>query len=171
MSLKVLSYNIWGGGEDRLPTIAAVVRGQRPDAVALLEATSRANAETLARELQMALTFGEANNAVHVAWLSRLPIRRWVNHRLPILAKTLLEIEVAWEGAPVRLFAAHLASRHDAHPPAEETPAILDVLRPLADQPHLLVGDLNALRPGDPVGTLPRGEAKRGDAADDGVNP
>lgn len=166
MSLKVLSYNIWVGGEDRLPAIAAVIRGQRPDAVALLEATSRANAEILARELGMELAFGEANNAVHVAWLSRLPIRRWINRRLPILGKTLLEIAVAWEETEVRLFATHLASRHDPHPPVEEVPAILDLLHPLADQPHLLVGDLNALRPGDPVGTPPHGEEKWGDAAD-----
>jgi exonuclease III len=46
----------------------------------------------------------------------------------------------------------------------DEVPAILDLLRPLAGQPHLLVGDLNALCPGDPVGTPPRGEEKRGDA-------
>ena len=162
--LKVLSYNICEGGDDRLPIIAAIIRKQQPDAVALLEANSRANALTLAQELEMQLVFGEANNACHVAWLSRLPIQRTENHRLAVLAKTLLEIEVVWEGAPLRLFATHLASRWDGRQPVDEVPAILDVLRPLADQPHLLVGDLNALRPGDPVGTPPQGEEKRGDA-------
>ena len=49
--MKVLSYNIREGGDARLGEIAGVILGQRPDAVALLEATSRANAETLAREL------------------------------------------------------------------------------------------------------------------------
>ena len=166
MVVKVLSYNIWMGGEGRLPAIAALIRRQQPDAVARLEATSRANAQTLACGLGMRLVFGEANNGIHVAWLSRLPIRRWENHGLAALAKTLLEIEAVWEGAPLRLFATHLASRHDASLPEEEIPAILDVLRPLADQPHLLVGDLNALRPGDPVGTPPCGVAKWGDAAE-----
>jgi len=163
--VKVLGYNICLGGEDRLSAVADVIRTRQPDAVALLEATSRAKATTLADDLGMHLTFGEANNGVHVAWLSRLPVRRWENHRLA-LAKTLLEIEVVWEGASVRLFATHLASRHDATTPAEEVPAILEVLRPLGGQPHLLLGDLNALRPGDPVGSPPPGEAKRGDAAD-----
>jgi exodeoxyribonuclease-3 len=164
VTLNVLSYNIREGGNDRLPGIAAIIRKQQPDAVALLEATSRANALTLAQDLRMQLVFGEANNGIHVAWLSRLPIQRERNHRLVALAKTLLEIEVAWAGAPLRLFATHLASRWDGRQPVDEVPAILDVLRPLAGQPHLLVGDLNALRPGDPVGTPPHGQVKRGDA-------
>jgi exodeoxyribonuclease-3 len=164
VTFKVLSYNICEGGDDRLPGIAAIIRKQKPDAVALLEATSRANALTLAQDLRMQLVFGEANNGVHVAWLSCLPIQRERNHRLAVLAKTLLEIEVAWAGAPLRLFATHLASRWDGRQPVDEVPAILDVLRQLAERPHLLVGDLNALRPGDPVGTPPQGQAKRGDA-------
>ena len=163
---KVLSYNIWMGGEDRLPAIAAVIRDQQPDAVALLEANNRGNAETLARELGMELVFGEANCASHIAWLSRWPIRRAMNHRHPLLAKTLLEIEVNRAGAPLRLFATHLASRHEPPEPADEIPVILGVLAPLADQPHLLAGDFNALRPGDPVGDPPPGVTKRGDAVE-----
>jgi endonuclease/exonuclease/phosphatase family metal-dependent hydrolase len=164
--VKVLSYNIREGGDGSLPAIAGVIRRQRPDAVALLEANSRANAEGLARELGMHLAFGEANCAYDVAWLSRSPIRRWENHRHPALAKTLLEIEVAREGMPLRLFAAHLASRHEPPAPADEIPVILDLLGPLVAQPHLLAGDLNALRPGDPVGEPPQGVMRRGDAAE-----
>ena len=111
--MKLLGYNIREGGDGRLPEIAALVRGQRADAVALLEANSRANAEALGRELTMELVFGEANCACHVAWLSRWPIRRATNHRHPALAKTLLEVEVACDGEPLHLFAAHLASRHE----------------------------------------------------------
>jgi hypothetical protein len=168
MPLRVLSYNVREGGDGRIPLVVAIVRGQRPDAVALLEANSRANAEILARELGMRLAFGESNDGEHhVAWLSRLPIRRGRNHRLAELSKTLLEIEVLWEGAPLRLFATHLASRHDATRPSEEVLAILEALRPLSEVPRLLVGDLNSLRRGDPVGTPPHGEGRSGDAADD----
>jgi endonuclease/exonuclease/phosphatase (EEP) superfamily protein YafD len=71
--LKVLSYNIREGGNNRLPGIAAIIREQQPDAVALLEATSRANALALAQDLRVQLVFGEASNGIHVAWLSRLP--------------------------------------------------------------------------------------------------
>lgn len=164
--MKVLSYNIREGGDNRLPSIAAVIRQQEADAVALVEATSRANAETLARELGMHLVFGAANRAIHIAWLSRLPIRRSENHRLPILSKTLLEIELDWEGIPLSLFATHLASRHDAVQTIEEISAILDMLPPLSGRAHVLVGDFNALHPADAVGTPPPGEAKWGEAVD-----
>ncbi len=164
MAFHVFTYNIQAGGEDRLPLISALIRGQQPDAVALLEANSRSTVASLAQDLGMRVAYGEANSACAVAWLSHRPIQRMQNHRLPVLAKTLLEIEVAWEGTALRLFATHLASRHDAARPEEEIAAILDVLRPLADQPHLLMGDFNALRPGDPVGTPPAGVVVRGEA-------
>lgn len=166
MRLKVLSYNIREGGARRLPVIADVVERQHPDVVALLEANSRSRAKKLARDFGMHIAFGRANSKFHIAWLSRLPIVRVENHRLGVLTKTLLEIEVNWDGAPLRLFATHLAGGADARHPAEEVPAILDVLRPLRDQPYLLVGDFNSLRPGDSVGTPPRGEERMADAVD-----
>ncbi|MBA3945583.1 MAG: endonuclease/exonuclease/phosphatase family protein [Herpetosiphonaceae bacterium] len=164
MTFKVLSYNILLGGEDRLQRIADIIRREEPDAVALLEANDRANVTTLAHDLGMQLVFGEANTEFHIAWLSRLPIHRWENHRLAALSKTLLEIEVRWAGLPVGLFATHLGSRHDRFRPEDEVPVILDVLRSLADAPHLLVGDFNALHPNDAVGTPPNGQEKRGEA-------
>lgn len=109
----------------------------------------------LARMVGMKLVFGKANNNFHVAWLSRLPVERSENHRLPGLAKTMLEIEVRWEGNPLRLFATHLAGGAESIHPAQEAPIILDVLRGLAGQPHLLVGDLNSIHPDDPIGDVP----------------
>jgi exodeoxyribonuclease III len=166
--LKICSYNIQEGGGDRLSAIAELIRGEQPDAVALLEATDPIAVGHLAvqDQLQMPVIFGEANDGYHVAWLSRLPIRRSQNHRLPTLAKTLLEIEVAWNGLLVSLFATHLASRWDGWSPVDEVPTILGVLAACRGRPHLLVGDLNALRPGDAVGLPPQGEHKRGDAVD-----
>lgn len=169
--MKVLSYNICEGGEGILPAIAVVIRTQHPDVVALLEANSRANVEWLANDLGMDMVFGEANCAAHIAWLSRLPIDRWENHRHPSLAKTLLHIVVNWRGEPLDLFATHLGSRWDVPQPATEIPVILDMLHPLGDRQYLLVGDFNALAPGDPVGIPPHGEEKRGDAADGAPRP
>lgn len=166
MPLKVLSYNIREGGRGRLPELARVIRQQQPDVVALLEATSWVRAALLARRLGMRLTFGRANNAFHVAWLSRLPVTGSANHRLPTLAKTLLELEVRWDGAPLRLFATHLAAGQDVLHPAQEAPVILELLRPLADQPHLLLGDFNALHPADTVGPPPWGEEEMNEAID-----
>ena len=153
MSVRILSYNIFAGGEDRLSHLARVIEHQRPDAVALLEARSRAHAEELAQQLKMELIFGEANNGLdHVAWLSRLPVIRAENHRLPVFAKTLLELDLSWEGTPLALFATHLragrAQQKEQHRVAE-IQAILTLLRACGDQSHLLVGDLNALHPAD----------------------
>jgi endonuclease/exonuclease/phosphatase family metal-dependent hydrolase len=59
----MLSYNIRVGGGERLDDIAAVIRAAGPDAVALLEATSRANAEQPARMLGMELVFARRTSA------------------------------------------------------------------------------------------------------------
>ena len=68
----------------------------------------------------------------------------------------------------MRLFATHLASRHEEHdhPRAGEIAAILRVLG-RENGPHLVVGDFNALEPGDPTGTPPPGVERRGDALPD----
>lgn len=161
-AVRILAYNIWDGGGHRLGAIADVVRGESPDAVALVEATAD-SAALLARRLGFEIAFGESNSifGVHVAWLSRRPFERTRNHRLPQLSKTLLEVEV--DG--LQLFATHLASRHEEHvyPRDGEIRAILEVLGRVSG-PHLLVGDFNALGRYDPVGTPPPGVVPRGDA-------
>jgi endonuclease/exonuclease/phosphatase family metal-dependent hydrolase len=134
----------------RLDAIERVLREQDADLVALQEANDQAAVEEVAAALGMELVYGEANSPFAVAWLSRLPIERAKNHRLPVLEKTLLEIEVAG----LRLFATHLsAGRTKADEPRRvlETEAILDLAR-CAD---LLVGDFNAVHPGDEVGEPP----------------
>jgi endonuclease/exonuclease/phosphatase family metal-dependent hydrolase len=165
VDLTLLSYNICEGGRGRLDRLAHVIAAARPDVAALLEATPE-SAEALAAELGREFVFGEGNGSCHVAWLSRLPVRSAENHRLPALAKTLLELQVSWNGEAIRLFAAHLASRHeeDAHPHTGEIAAILGVLRKASGDAHVLVGDFNALQRTDPVGTPPRGVVPRGDA-------
>src|SRR5690348_5697452 len=110
MAFKDLSYNILEGGTGRLSRIAALIRKQHPDVVALLEANRYANVLSLAQDLGMECAFGQANSAFHIAWLSRLPIQQQTNHRFPSLAKTLLEIVVPWEGTTLHLFATHLGS-------------------------------------------------------------
>lgn len=166
MNLRVLSYNIWEGGGGRLDAIGAMIRSQDPDVVALLEANDRRNAEMLSSLLGMHLVFGEAGTGpYHVAWLSRLPVSRSVNHRDPGLAKTLLEIEVVVAGQSVILLAAHLGSRSDRQQPEGEVPILMNVLQRAAGTPHALVGDLNALREGDPVGQPPDGKQPWGGAA------
>src|SRR5215472_15779127 len=154
MTIRILSYNILAGGEDRLPFIASVIHHQQPDVVALQEARSRSNAEALAHQLGMSLTLGTAQNTNqdHVVWLSRLPVTHAQNHPFPILAKTLLEIEVLWNGRPLALFTTHLKAGQDLegeHRRIAEMRAILQHLQAHHNQWQALVGDFNTLHPTD----------------------
>jgi exodeoxyribonuclease-3 len=128
-----------------------VLRGQDADVVALQEANDRVAAERLAERLEMELAYGEANSVFAVAALSRLPIARRENHRLPVLEKTLLELEV--DGR--RLFVTHLsAGRTRAHEPRRLAEAEAIVGR-IGDGDCVLVGDFNAVHPQDSVGVPP----------------
>lgn len=155
VTLRVVCYNIKEGGGFRMRDIARVLRRERADVIALLEVTHRWPVEALARTLGMQMVFGRANNAFHVAWLSRLPVVRHANHRHPGLAKTMLEIEVLWAGESLQLFATHLAAGSDTLHPAHEALVIIETLRAVARGPHLLAGDFNALHPADVIGTPP----------------
>src|SRR5205823_1014167 len=131
--------------------IERVLREQDADVVALQEANDRAAVSGLADALGMKLVYGDANSAYAVAWLSRLSVARSENHRLPVLDKTLLEIEAGG----LRMFTTHLsAGRTLADEPhrIEETEAILAAAGTTAD---LLVGDFNAVHPHDEIGTPP----------------
>ncbi|GHO82413.1 endonuclease/exonuclease/phosphatase family protein [Dictyobacter formicarum] len=116
--MRIVTYNIFYGGQGRIPLIAQILREQNPDMVALQEANDRSNVEKLAGALNMELIFGESNNTFHVAWLSRLPVSCVCNYQLPILHKgplteftmhkTLLSIDVEWNGSLLHLCTTHL---------------------------------------------------------------
>jgi exodeoxyribonuclease III len=108
--VRLVTWNIWEGGTGRIDAIEGTLRELDPDVIALQEANDRVAVEALAAALDMQLVYGDANSEYAVAWLSRLPIAQSANHRLPVLDKTLLEIEV--DG--VRLFATHLSAGSDA---------------------------------------------------------
>src|SRR5258708_39692141 len=108
--LKLMSWNIQEGGDDRLDAIAVVMRANKPDRVALLEADSLSDAEALASELGMTLTYGAANCLSAVAWLTAQTPVDAENHRLPQLAKTLLETN--WSGTAHRCDCLQPTSDH-----------------------------------------------------------
>jgi endonuclease/exonuclease/phosphatase family metal-dependent hydrolase len=149
--LRLLTWNIWNGGEGRIDAIERVLREQDADVIALQEANDRPAVEHLASALGMELAYGEANSEFAVAWLSRLPVARSENHRLPVLEKTLLEVEVRG----MRLCTTHLsAGRTLADEPHRiaEAEAIVAEIGATAD---VVVGDFNAVHTDDEVGTPP----------------
>jgi len=77
--LRLVTWNIWNGGEGRVDEIERVLREQQADVVALQEANDRETIETLGSRLGMEVVYGDANSAFAVAWLSRLPVTRTRN--------------------------------------------------------------------------------------------
>jgi endonuclease/exonuclease/phosphatase family metal-dependent hydrolase len=147
--MRILTYNIWNGGKDRMPLIRDVIQARQPDVVALEEANDRDRAAELAGDLGMEIYHGEANSAWHIAWLSCLPITHSENRRLPVLSKTLVEIGVEWEGVALHLFATHLNSDRSEQAEelrAAEVRAILTEMGEFGGQ-RVLVGDFNTLAP------------------------
>jgi exodeoxyribonuclease-3 len=150
MALRVMTYNIYEGGGERLPVIRDVIRSQSPDIIAIQEANDREAVESLARELAMRLVFGEANSNYHLAWLTRLPVVSSANHPLPSLEKTLLELVVDWDGKSLQLFNIHLKPEPEAE--NQRLTEIQEALSALGDPGsdlRLFVGDFNALAPND----------------------
>jgi endonuclease/exonuclease/phosphatase family metal-dependent hydrolase len=151
--MRVVTWNIWEGGEGRLSQITGVLRGLDADVVALQEANDRDAAERLAASLGMHVFWGEANSPYAVAWLSREPATAR-NHRLPVLDKTLLELR----HGSLLLFTTHLSAGRRV----EDEPHRIDEMRAVlavAAEADVLVGDFNAVHPEDEVGTPPPEEA------------
>ena len=99
--------------------------------------------------LGMRAYWGDANSEYAVAWLSRRTAHM-TNHRLAVLDKTLLELEL--DG--LRLFATHLSAGRllvDEPHRVEEMEAVLRV----AGDADVLVGDFNAVHPQDAIGAPP----------------
>jgi endonuclease/exonuclease/phosphatase family metal-dependent hydrolase len=88
----------------------------------------------------MDVVYGEANSEFAVAWLSRVPVARAENHRLPQLEKTLLEIEVHGR----RLSTTHLSAGRTR---ADEPRRVAEVEAILPHAGDVLVGDFNAVHP------------------------
>ena len=163
--LRVLSYNIHHGegtdGKIDLERIAAVIRAAEPDLVAVnevdqgVERTNRMDQPAeLARLTKLTVIFeqnipyqgGKYGNAV----LSRLPVKKHENHKLPSHYKGeqrgMLEVhvEVAGLAEPVVFLATHF----DYRPNDTERRASADATRELVKKspgaPMILAGDLNA---------------------------
>jgi endonuclease/exonuclease/phosphatase family metal-dependent hydrolase len=162
--LRVLSYNIHHGeGTDKkfdLPRLAKLIVATEADLVALNEVdkkTRRASGvdqpAELAKLTGMTAVFernivyqgGDYGNAI----LSRLPVKRHQNHKLPSMyegeQRGILEVEVDLGGAgPLLFFATHLDYRADDKERRASYQTIEELTAKRGDQAAVLAGDLNA---------------------------
>lgn len=162
--VRLLSYNIHHAegvdGRLDLERIAGVIRAVEPDLVALQEVDQKVKRSAavdqpaeLARLTKMQVVFG-ANIELQEGYygnavLSRLPIVRHENHRLPNVdageQRGVLEVELELKPADQRLllFATHLDHRGDDRERLASAKAINELALAHAKQPALLAGDLN----------------------------
>ncbi len=173
--IRVLSYNIKHGqgvdGKVDLPRLAKVIISVNPDIVALQEVdsgtkrTDRVDQPTVLGELTgMKVLFGDNidfeggryGNAV----LSRLPIVRTQNHRLPSFyndeQRGLFEIEVKPPGSKSSFlfFATHLDYRPKDHERVASASLINELVASRGAVVALLVGDLNSEPDSPPIQEL-----------------
>ncbi len=162
--LRILTYNIHHGagtdGRVDLERIARVIKSSEADIVALQE-VDRLTARTgnvdqpaeLGRLTGLHVAFGgnirvaggDYGNAV----LSRLPIKRHENRRLPLFddgeQRGVLEVEVELPGQqPLLLLATHLDHRAADRERLASAEVLSELAAAAGERPLLLAGDLNA---------------------------
>lgn len=157
-SLRVMTYNIWMGGGDRIPQILEVIREASPDILVLEECLNWSRDELAPCAHAMDVPADEAHARVapgnrrtsghlNVSVLSRLPFRSVRLHdEAGRVSHVMVELEVEWAGRPLTVWGTHLsASSEDQRlKQVEYLREVLDGPR-LAVQAMLLLGDLNAL--------------------------
>ena len=168
--LRVMTYNI-AAGNGNLDAIAAVVRANSSDIVALQEVDVRWHARSafvdqataLGAQLGMHVRFAPIYHVTSdsappreygVALLSRFPITAFTNQQLtrwstqpnagpPSAMPGLLDATIDVLGAPVRVVNTHLDYRADPAVRIRQVAEMLTILQ-TSDAPTLVLGDLNA---------------------------
>ena len=157
MSLRLLSYNIRYGGTGRDAALAAVIREADPDVVVLQEATDARLVAALAEAT--GLPHHATRPAHSLGYLSRRPVRHHAWHQPPGARHAFLELvlhDTGW-----RVFGLHLRawfSKWTERRRAREIRLLLDGIAEHQHGPHVIVGDFNALAPGErlEVARMPR---------------
>jgi endonuclease/exonuclease/phosphatase family metal-dependent hydrolase len=156
---RILSYNILVGGTRRIDQLTNIINSAHPDLVGLVEATNPQVVAELAHRLGM--QHWMSGNPKHgrdwqIALLSRLPIIQAQSHLRPaILTKPFLEACVEEEdGRKLTVFVTHLIAafyrgRGGDGIRRREVREILRIMASKRGTPHLLMGDFNAIAPGD----------------------
>jgi endonuclease/exonuclease/phosphatase family metal-dependent hydrolase len=156
-TVSVMTYNILAGGGQRLQYVAEVIRDVGAEIVGLQEVLRPDWVGMMADALGMYHVIGKSPDNWHVALLSRYPILEARTHSGPHVKRALLEtvVEVPNAGT-LRVFVSHLHAGYHAFRAGEgrrvrEVRFVIERMREaqLRAEPHLLMGDLNSLAPGE----------------------
>ncbi len=158
---RVISYNILIGGRRRVERLAGMLSARRPDIVGLVEAIDEEVVKSLAERLGMDYRFsgrGQSRMRLQAAVLSRLPIRSAQAYMTEIIKRQpLFEVQIEEpDGSLLTVFIIHLTPEFSRGWQANrkrrrEVQEALRLMAPRQGTPHLLMGDFNAIAPGDRV--------------------
>ncbi len=154
MLLRCLAYNIGGGCAEKLEALCAVLAHAQPDLAALTEANDSTVIKNLAERLGLAYVWERGSGTNHVATLSRYPIVESHIHRTPPLTQAALETKVETPVARISIYNLHFLPYLLLPFEIRRWQAVgklLSIIRQRPPGPHLIVGDLNAIAPGDRV--------------------
>jgi exodeoxyribonuclease-3 len=155
VKVRLLTYNILKGGQEREAQIVEVIRSAAPDVVVVQEVLEATSFRQIATALGMSPYLAQSQG--------RLPLRVGLLSRLPVLDFRTLRLWPVWPGclqATVRLangysftvFGLHLAAYYPWFMERWRTyqvRALLRYIRQTAPGWHLLAGDFNTIAPGD----------------------
>ncbi len=152
--LRVLTYNIEFGGVGRLDLIHEILAHVDADVIALNEADDPQIVDCLAQRLGMASVWTRGAGDRHNATLSRLPIVAHWTYNTPPLTQSVIETTLAWGSDQITIYNTHLRPRLLWPYELRRWQAVgrlLQIIRAHRPGPHLIMGDLNAVAPGDRV--------------------
>ncbi|HEY7349954.1 MAG TPA: endonuclease/exonuclease/phosphatase family protein [Ktedonobacterales bacterium] len=159
--IRVLSYNILAGGTCRSDSLKKMLKASNADIIGLVEATDDRLVEELADSLGMEYRLsGRAKDpeGQQGALLSHFPILSTKTSITPLLTKQpLLEVGIETaDGRPLTVFVAHMTAAFSKAWAASlkrrrEMAEILRIMAAHRGTNHLLMGDFNAITPGERV--------------------
>jgi exodeoxyribonuclease III len=151
---RVLTYNIRDGGRGRVDLIVRVIEPTGADLVLLNEADDPDIVGEIGRRLELEHIWARGSGAKHTALMSRRPIRQWrVYNRRPI-TQSLLQAQIAaWPDTALNIYGVHLLPYFMLWPYElarwRTVRSIVQLTRVHRNEPHLLLGDFNAVLPSE----------------------
>ena len=156
MRIRVITYNILDGGENRESLICEVIKEAHADVVILQEVFTEDFLKLLSQSLGMNYFMGNGNKQRKVALLSKLPVLSFESyHPIFPIWRNFIDAEIEYEPDRTARFIG-------VHPMANlgvlfeiwrfwEISYVARHLRRYENIPCLIAGDFNAIAPGESV--------------------
>jgi exonuclease III len=153
-TLRVVAYNVNSAAPGQAQAIGDVLAALEPDVVALTEADNAQSVAELARRVGWNHVWERGSGTRHIATLSRYPILTSRIYNRPPLTQAALATTLDVGGLVITIYNVHFLPFLLLPFELRRWQAAGRLLKVIGDrpaEPHLIVGDLNAIGPGDKV--------------------